>query len=127
MRMRALRSNVSRTSCFSSTWSVEVRRDEVGELARLGDAVDERAGLLGSSGISWMTRLAMSFRFIASASTSTSVAVGSATRWTLRREERLAAVERRAPRMRETPCRMTQKLSFASLMTLRMRAAQPTV
>ena len=28
--------------------------------------------------------------------------------------------------MRETPCRMTQKLSLASLMTLRMRAAQPT-
>ena len=31
-----------------------------------------------------------------------------------------------AMRMRETPCRMTQKLSLASLMTLRMRAAQPT-
>ena len=29
--------------------------------------------------------------------------------------------------MRETPCRMTEKLSLASLMTLRMRAAQPTV
>jgi len=30
-------------------------------------------------------------------------------------------------RMRETPCRMTEKLSLASLMTLRMRAAHPTI
>ena len=29
--------------------------------------------------------------------------------------------------MRETPCKMTEKLSLASLMTLRMRAAQPTL
>ena len=51
---------------------VEVGGDEVGQLARLGDAVDQRGASLGSSGISLMTRLATSLRFITSASSSTS-------------------------------------------------------
>ena len=80
---------------------------------------------LGSSGISLMTRLATSLRFITSASSSTSVAGESGSACTL------AVMNGSCPptssmRMRETPCRITEKLSLASLMTLRMRAAQPT-
>ena len=80
---------------------------------------------LGSSGISLITRLATSFRFITSASSSTSVLGASGSGCTL------AVMNGSCPltssrRMRETPCRITEKLSLASLMTLRIRAAQPT-
>ncbi len=81
---------------------------------------------LGSSGISLMTRLATSLRFITSASSSTSELGASGSACTR------AVMNGSCPpismiRMRATPCRMTEKLSLASLMTLRIRAAQPTV
>ena len=81
---------------------------------------------LGSSGISLMTRLATSLTFITSASSSTSVEGESGSACTR------AVMNGSCPpisrmRMRETPCRITEKLSLASLMTLRMRAAQPTM
>jgi hypothetical protein len=67
----------------------------------------------------------MSLRFITSASSSTSVVVGSG------RASTRAAMNGSVPSnddtvTRVTPCRITLKLSLASLMTLRMRAAQPT-
>ena len=80
---------------------------------------------LGSSGMSLTTRLAMSLRFITRASSSTSVLVGSG------RASTRAAMNGSVPSnswtlTRVTPCRITLKLSLASLMTLRIRAAQPT-
>ena len=73
-----------------------------------------------------MTRFATSFRFMTSASSSTSVTGRSGsgcTRAVMNGSWLLTSTSR----MRETPCRMTEKLSLASLMTLRMRAAHPTM
>ncbi len=81
---------------------------------------------LGISGISLMTRLAMSFKFITSASSSTSAAVGSGMAVTLASIKGSDCVYSETL-MRATPCKMTEKLSLASLMTLRIRAAHPTV
>ncbi len=75
--MRALRSNVSSTSCFSSTW---MSRFDVTRSASCPGSVTLSTSAdasFGSSGMSLMTRLAMSFRFITSASSSTSDEVGS--------------------------------------------------
>ena len=81
---------------------------------------------LGSSGISLMTRLATSFRFMTRASSSTEEPAGSGSAWT-RAVMNGSWPEISSSRMREIPCRITEKLSFASLITLRMRAAHPTV
>jgi hypothetical protein len=81
---------------------------------------------LGSSGISLITRLATSFTFITSASSSTSVDAESGSACT-RAVMNGSLPPISSSRMRETPCRMTEKLSLASLMTLRIRAAQPTM
>ena len=125
VRMRALRSKVSSTSCFSSTW---MSRFDVMRSASCPGSVTlstSAEASLGSSGMSLMTRLAMSFRFMTSASSSTSVVVGSGIACT-RAMMNGSCWLYSAMRMRETPCKMTLKLSLASLMTLRMRAAQPT-
>ncbi len=126
MRMRALRSNVSSTSCFSSTW---MSRLEVMRSASCPGSVTlstSAAASLGSSGMSLMTRLAMSFKFITSASSSTSVTVGSGVACT-RATMNGSCCWYSSMRIRVTPCRITEKLSLASLITLRMRAAQPTL
>ncbi len=81
---------------------------------------------LGTASMSFTTRLAMSFRFITSASSSTSDVVGSGTARTLA-ERNGSLPSKPVTSKRLTPWRMTLKLSLASLITLRMRAAQPTV
>ena len=125
VRMRALRSKVSSTSCFSSTWMS--RLDVIRSASWPGSVTlsTSAPASLGSSGMSLMTRLAMSFRFITSASSSTSVEVGSGTAETRARMNGSCCVYS-ATRMRDTPWRITLKLSFASLITFRIRAAQPT-
>ena len=95
LRVRVLRSNVSRTSCFSPTSS---SRCDVMRSARWPASVTlstSAPASFGSSGISLTTRFAMSLRFITSASSSTSDArrIGDAA--DLRGQERLGAVERR--------------------------------
>ena len=80
---------------------------------------------LGSSGMSLMTRLATSLTFITRASSSTSL-VGRSGRACTRAVMNGSCPLTSSSRIRETPWRMTEKLSFASLITFRIRAAQPT-
>jgi hypothetical protein len=125
LRVRVLMSKVSRTSCFSPTSS---SRLAVIRSARWPGSVTESTSApasLGTASISLTTRLAMSFRFITSASSSTSDVVGSGTARTLAARNG-SAPSKPVTSKRLTPWRITEKLSLASLMTLRMRAAQPT-
>src|SRR5450432_1238872 len=80
---------------------------------------------LGSSGISLITRLATSLRFITSASSSTSVLGASGSGCTLAVMKGSCPPTSRSL-IRDTTCKITEKLSLASLMTLRIRAAHPT-
>ena len=73
LRRRVLRSNVSSTSCFSSTCTS--RFDVMRSASCPGSVTLSTSALasLGSSGMSLMTRFATSLRFMTSASSSTSV------------------------------------------------------
>ena len=125
-RSLALRSKISRISCFSSTWTSrwEVMRSAIcpGSVT-LSTSVEAS---LGSSGISLKTRFATSLRLSIRASSSALEPGGSDSTCTLAVMNGSCDTVSRI-RTRESPCRMTEKLSLASLITLRMRAAQPTV
>ena len=106
---------------------LEVARDQIGEVTGLGDAVDERAGFLRQLG----HQLDDALRDVLEvhherveldvATPSDRGRCGPSRRGTARRRRTSMTSKR------ETPWRMTLKLSFASLMTFRMRAAQPTM
>ena len=89
LRMRALRSNVSRTSCFSSTWTSRFAAMRSASWPGSVTLSISAPASLGSSGISLMTRLAMSLRFMTSASSSTSDAGRVGQRLNARGHERL--------------------------------------
>ena len=103
--MRSLTSMVSSSCAFSSTGASRLAATRSASWpASWMESMSELASR-GSSGMSWMTCLAMSRRLIASASVSTSSPVGSSSR--LMRHLRYgSSCCMPSMRMRTRPCRM---------------------
>ena len=108
LRMRSFTSTVSRSCAFSSTGASRFAATRSASAPGAWIESMSEPASRGSSGMSWMTCLAMSRRLIASASASSSSSAGSSRRRDLRLAGTARSASRSSSRMRVRPWRMSE-------------------